>query len=192
MAKNSNIYIPIEYSKLSEIIPEDDEILYSTLCSAKWERRGETKFWQTHVLITRTGLAYSKTEDNGQIKRKFYLWSKMPDTPFTKLKKQRIYFNNTWFTVIRDEKYESEEIFNSRSKKFGDFCKEFFKVSREEHFKRKVIYILRLDHRVELKKFLLIYIAIKIVYLIISFSLSLLLGAFVILLNIFFFMFLTN
>ena len=63
----SNIYVPIDYSDVASIIPEGEDILYSTLCHVK-ERGGVgptryKKTYNSHVVLTNNGIAY-------EIKRK--------------------------------------------------------------------------------------------------------------------------
>lgn len=49
----SYIYVPVDTSNLTEIIPEGDDVLYSTMCKAVY---GDFK-WQTHVLVSQSGFA---------------------------------------------------------------------------------------------------------------------------------------
>lgn len=67
----SNILIPINSSSLSELIPEGDDILYSTLCSVKALAGNVTIKWQTHVLATKSGFASQTKLEPKKEKGKF-------------------------------------------------------------------------------------------------------------------------
>jgi len=59
----SNIYTPIDSSGLIRMIPEGDDILYSTLCKVQVISRNVRIKWQCHVLVTKSGFAsYTKLE----------------------------------------------------------------------------------------------------------------------------------
>ncbi len=53
----SNIYVPIDSSNLSEVIPGGDDILYSTLCNVKAVAYKVKIKWRSHVLATKSGIA---------------------------------------------------------------------------------------------------------------------------------------
>lgn len=53
----SNIHVPIDTSNLSEIIPEGEDILYSTMCQIKAYGYNADKKWKSHVLVSKSGFA---------------------------------------------------------------------------------------------------------------------------------------
>lgn len=56
----AEIYVPIDYSNLKEILPVGDDIIYSTLCKAYHTDAGSLIIWKTHLLMTEKGIAFSK------------------------------------------------------------------------------------------------------------------------------------
>lgn len=125
MKNISNYYVPIEDSDLLNILPEGVKILYSTLC---YSTKGymDKKEWNSHILITDLGIAYAEPNDNDSMDLKSSTWREIHDYKFANFKKKKIYFNGISFTVIRDDRYESEAEFKKRSKVFGLFCKSFY------------------------------------------------------------------
>ena len=145
MVEISNIYIPIEYSNLPKIISEDDEILYSTLCNAEWQTGSLKASYKTHLIVTKKGIAYTapleyegkkQTKDFFETNKElnFFTWAKIYEYTYSKFKKNKIYFNRTWFKVIRNEKYESEVDFKSRENEFGPFCEKLFNAEKGEYY----------------------------------------------------------
>lgn len=62
-----DMYVPVDFSDLKEVIPIGDEIIYSTLCNAFIDFSYYTegigfipryKTWNTHVLFTNSGVAF--------------------------------------------------------------------------------------------------------------------------------------
>jgi hypothetical protein len=58
--KVSNIYIPIDSSDLSKVIPEGEDIIYSSLCKGEGTYIANNKnyFWNSHLLMTNRGLYF--------------------------------------------------------------------------------------------------------------------------------------
>jgi len=56
----AEIYVPINYSNVKDIIPVGEDITYSTLCKAIQDEAGSLKFWKTHLLMTEKGIAFTK------------------------------------------------------------------------------------------------------------------------------------
>ncbi|MFX1493572.1 MAG: hypothetical protein ACFFBZ_04755 [Promethearchaeota archaeon] len=65
----AEIYVPIDYSNLKEILPVGDDIIYSTLCKAYHTDAGSLIIWKTHLLMTEKGIAFSKP---GEKKKKIH------------------------------------------------------------------------------------------------------------------------
>lgn len=53
----SNIHVPIDTSNLSEIIPEGEDILYSTMCKVNAVGYNADSKWESHVLVSKSGFA---------------------------------------------------------------------------------------------------------------------------------------
>ena len=122
------MYVPIDYSEISKSIPEDDEILYSTLCQVK----GANQNWESHVLITKLGIAYTGPTEGDQEKLNFLDWFNVYNQLFNEFKSKKIKINGIWFSATRDEKYETEETFKSRIREFGQFCEKLFLETKNE------------------------------------------------------------
>ncbi len=127
--KISNLYVPINYSEISKSVPEDDEILYSTLCHAKSTNQN----WESHILITKLGIAYSAPTENDQEKITFINWLNVHKNLLNEFKAKKIKITGIWFSAIRDEKHETEKVFKSRVKEFGKFCKNLFQNTENEY-----------------------------------------------------------
>lgn len=77
---------------------------------------------RSHVLLTSSGIAFN--EDEGEQKVKFLKWEEIPAEPETSYKSRKCQFKNICFTVVNDEKYESNYDFKIRARRFGSICKE--------------------------------------------------------------------
>ena len=86
--KISNFYVPVNYSNLKEIISENDEILYSTLCKVKREIGYKFK---SHLLITKEGFAYKKSLKKGQNEPIFRKWFNGHGDDTTQFKNDKFY-----------------------------------------------------------------------------------------------------
>ena len=57
------VYVPIDNSDLKSIIPDTDDLLYSTECKGIYTIPGGNRTlivkWNTHVLLTSGGMAYT-------------------------------------------------------------------------------------------------------------------------------------
>lgn len=139
----SNIYIPINYSNLSKILPEGYEIIYSTLCKARKNIGIKTIKWISHVLITKLGIAYTLPSEVKEIKEieedelNFFTWSQIHSDTSVYFKDNEIFINKTRFTLTRDENYESEENFKARAMNFSIFLNEIFNITESNYLKQK-------------------------------------------------------
>jgi hypothetical protein len=146
--QESQIYVPIDLSKLSELIPPGDDILYSTICKLIFIYRGgnKQKKWNSHVLVTKSGIAthvkfstelrsgedrpgkqkYSKNENIAH----FFKWTDLKgqglkQTPFTS-KKVLVLLTKFQFLhlmAVFDGNFETKKDFNRRKGAFAPFCK---------------------------------------------------------------------
>ena len=55
----SDIYVPLDYSKVKTVIPPGEDIVYSTLCYVTAGTPAYRRKWTSHVLITTDGVAYT-------------------------------------------------------------------------------------------------------------------------------------
>ncbi|MBA7657324.1 hypothetical protein ES703_65261 [subsurface metagenome] len=120
----SNIYIPIDYSDVASIIPEGEDILYSTLCHVK-ERGGVgptryKKTYNSHVVLTTNGIAFEVKRKLGKTRYNYIPY-------ITKLFQVRIKPNNKFnagvgvlysFQLRHAIDFESKTQFNERSQIF--------------------------------------------------------------------------
>jgi len=120
----SDIYVPIEFSEVTSVIPAGEDVVYSTLCHIK-ERGGlgpthYKKTYNSHVVFTTNGIAF-------EIKRKVSK-TRCYYTPYIdKMFLVRIKPNNKFNTGIgvlysfqlkHSKDFESKEQFNQRSQLF--------------------------------------------------------------------------
>ena len=113
----SHFYVPIEYSKANTMVPEEEEIIYSTLCFITY-RIKEVEYWESHVLFTNRSVLFTKGKYNNPEHLYYLPWSsikyigkgKFDSTPY-------------YFTLKRDKQLETEEDFLKRSAEFKSFIK---------------------------------------------------------------------
>jgi hypothetical protein len=63
--------VPIDSSNLSEIIPEGDDIKYSTLCNVRVAAGQSTIKWKSYVIVTNSGVAFQNKLDEHKDKGKY-------------------------------------------------------------------------------------------------------------------------
>ena len=117
----ADIYVPLDYSDVGSVIPQGEEVIYSTLCKAIVDRGFGAVYtnitkWVTHVLITTKGLACSvpqKKKPNISIYMPWYdifhVWN---DGIFVGSLKEML-------VMTRDPNFESKENFKERRLKAG-------------------------------------------------------------------------
>ncbi len=127
----TEIYYPLEKTGLQGVIPEADEVLYSTLCEAIFRRTKGTgaglkswkKNWQTPVVLTSRGVAYIE-----RVAYQSYDFDvrEIPRTPVyipwygvEWVARGRLQIRDTEFKLIRTVELESEEAFSRRFHEFG-------------------------------------------------------------------------
>jgi len=72
----SFIFIPINYTNLSENIPEGEDILYSTLCNIHQKVFSGVVRWISHVLVSDSGLTY-KIKQKRKYVNNFLPWDEI-------------------------------------------------------------------------------------------------------------------
>jgi len=130
----SQLYVPIDYTGLAEVIPAGDDILYSTLArgnilgvSVKQKRKHKA-----HVLVTQNGFAATNSLRKKELKFDYYPWT---DGKFFKKrrsfsKKRVVVFYRTagqiQYQAVLDPQFEDKASFVQRKKVFGAFCKDLY------------------------------------------------------------------
>ncbi|MBN1214325.1 MAG: hypothetical protein JXA99_02675 [Candidatus Lokiarchaeota archaeon] len=120
-----DIYIPINYSNLFKLIPEGEDIIYSTLCEVKLFLGTYKHTWKSHVLITPNYVAFTHPE------LKMFKYSPLNSMIDGALKLIIVELGlieqlkiDTFICVIfnfkleREPNHESKEIFKNRKKTF--------------------------------------------------------------------------
>lgn len=115
------IYVPIESSKLMEVVPPGSQIVYSTLMSGVYTFGPLKETWSSHVLITDRGLAFTRPTIIKEAPPNLFFapWNRVLD-PWkgrisVKISALAIYY----FKLLRDPNLESKESFDQRFKEFG-------------------------------------------------------------------------
>jgi hypothetical protein len=124
ISKSNKIFVPIDFSNVGEAIPPGEDIIYSAFCSVQRsgvERGGyQSENFQTHVLITKNGIAYQEPI-GGLIKSNYIPWHELANVGmgqivFNKGKGTKIKTYNCTMTPV--SKFESLQDFEMRSRKF--------------------------------------------------------------------------
>jgi hypothetical protein len=134
----SNIYVPIDYTDAKKVIPEGEDIIYSTLCKVNYTVRSgnqsKTYFFDSHVLFTEEGFAYTIPQKSDEIlllyrplnqiyKLRKNAWQlkvgigEKRSLMYIYGKEKFIYYN---FKCKRAKEFESKEKFKERSSKFEE------------------------------------------------------------------------
>lgn len=144
--QKENLFVPVDLSDLFVVIPNEDRVLYSTMCRVIQKRniygaeavrrnvKKETKSWNSHLLISDSGFTFYSSYEvpvfiywnsikkkgafsmNG-FKLKFKTAIRKELAPIPKDK-----FNKTEIQILQEINYETDESFNKRSRNFGNFC----------------------------------------------------------------------
>ncbi|MFX1382093.1 MAG: hypothetical protein ACFFBP_06570 [Promethearchaeota archaeon] len=115
------IYVPLDVSNLREIIPEGEDIIYSTFCKG-YNYIGGTEYrWLSHVLITENYVAFQEPDyysRKSPLKNKYVYWDEIQKVK--KLGKLAGFMIDKHFgyTITRDERFETKEQFKKRLKEF--------------------------------------------------------------------------
>ncbi len=134
----SNIFIPIEYSNVSEVVPKGDDILYSTLCEMyKLQVGGSHKKWESQVLLTQSGCAFNGPKKRKKTELLFLKWTGLRKIRTTLSKNLALRYGRGGYgeirlNVMRDPEYESEEDFLKRKNNFPNFCRELWSKQKQE------------------------------------------------------------
>ncbi len=130
----TQIYVPIDYTSITEVIPAGDDILYSTLtkCRILGVSAKQKRTHRAHLLVTQKGLAVSNSLRKTNLKFDYYPWN---DSKFWKKRRS---FGKTFischyrtagfkkYKVVRDPQFEDKMSFRQRNTIFGKFCKNLY------------------------------------------------------------------
>jgi len=122
------IYVPIDFSDLKEILPPNEEIIYSTLCTIRfsyWIYKGRAfkrrAKYNSHVLITEKGIAYycRIVKSNKLSRDRLPRYNTLLNMFKVKGENFKVFQATTCdFRLIQHPTYESEATFNERIKEF--------------------------------------------------------------------------
>jgi hypothetical protein len=124
ISKSMKIFVPIDFSEVREALPQGEDIIYSTYCSAQmgWVDRAsyKTETFQSHVLLTKNGIAYQEPTA-GLIKSNYLPWPEVANLGigmilFSKGKGTKL--KSYHYTMTPVSKYESLQDFEMRTSKF--------------------------------------------------------------------------
>lgn len=129
MIQMENNYVPIEISDLREVLPPNEQIIYSTTCSVTFyhsfygTRAKKLRIkHETHVLITPRGFAYFSQNYIVKAFRKVEFFDVKPIynslLDVASVQEGGFKFGQIEFAFIYQPNYESKETFKERSKKF--------------------------------------------------------------------------
>lgn len=141
----SDIYLPIDYSDVKNVIPPGEDIIYSTLCRGEVVDMTSTHMkktsWPTHLLMTNKGIAFSipikinytrkqiKSMQNPPVNH-YVLWENVYAIGIGQIKKNILNVmvsssedkikNNVDLYFQRHPDFESKEKFGERLKIFAE------------------------------------------------------------------------
>ncbi|MBA7484820.1 hypothetical protein ES707_20351 [subsurface metagenome] len=166
MIKIAEIYVPINFSCVREIIPPGVDILYSTLCKGRAEEflvnQKKIFTWTSHILITNMGIAFTIPLNVSHSKRilraenlsglHFYRWHRIEVIPngFKACGiKDEIRLNCT-FILAREVNFESKEKYNERK---AQFLPKFYPLNNQHtaEIEAKVYGILYNDYKMKME-----------------------------------------
>jgi len=138
-----NIHVPINISDLTSALIGSDNILYSTFCKVRSVSTGTTKRyiseWTAHVLITETGIAFTKPQRRLPPELKFYRWSdfwRVRSLPSAGTSAVEIVSGVTSYLLklAHIKELESYQAFQNRLQYFPELCVSLKKWSEEEDY----------------------------------------------------------
>ena len=108
----SHFFVPIDHSKAVELVPEDEEIVYSTLCHVEFNMKMR-EYWESHVLITNRSVVFTKGKFSDPIQLYYLPWSTIKFLGNAKFDSATYKFR-----LKRDVLLETNEQFLERSQDF--------------------------------------------------------------------------
>ncbi|MEJ2279052.1 MAG: hypothetical protein P8Y70_15095 [Candidatus Lokiarchaeota archaeon] len=123
------ISVPIKYSKLGELIPNDQEIIYSSPFKlSKLITPQRSIHWLSHVILTNKSVYYFGSNgvgyytDWGGVRRTF---------------KDGFHIGRLHFKVYYDNYYEDKKDFKARKKEFQPYIRPFYLQRKKEYRREK-------------------------------------------------------
>lgn len=115
----AEIYVPIDSSGIRKVIPEGEDILYSTMCKMIVDKGMGAAYtnlttWTTHVLMTQSGFAMNIPNKKQATERKFIPWYEI----------KNLWPTGIWWGLrkhldfIRDPNFETKMNFKKRRWEF--------------------------------------------------------------------------
>jgi len=125
----SNLYVPIDYSNVSEAVPAGDDILYSTLCKVFKVVGLQAVRVKMHAVITQSGIALRRMKKMKKGTPIFIKWSKIKNVRLTPYGRVLMKWGLSGYArirlkLLRVPEYESRQSFSDRKAKFLMFCRE--------------------------------------------------------------------
>jgi len=132
----SDIYVPIDTTEVRNVLPEGEEIIYSTLCSGYYTLRSattkpQTMWFDSHLLITEKSFAYTIGISGEAILyyrplnqmlavrgRKFRLKAAIGKSTILKYAYGKEKYRDYYFKLVRDKSVEAKEKFKERAAEF--------------------------------------------------------------------------
>lgn len=153
----SYIYIPIDFSNVKDIIPPEEEIIYSTLCKIieikpalrpsvvgrgpipgfiMIHRKIKNRIWRSHVIITKKGVAFYEPPNRliYASRHKIRVRNGFQDMVIYNNIDKNIFYR---FKLIREPTYETQEAFIERRSRFYKTLKPFIKELNAEYKKER-------------------------------------------------------
>ncbi|MCJ7647792.1 MAG: hypothetical protein MUP85_04205 [Candidatus Lokiarchaeota archaeon] len=113
----SHFFVPKDYSKAVEMVPDDEEIVYSTLCHVEFYMK-EKEYWESHVLVTNRSVVFTK----GKFKKPVQLYY-LPWSAIKFVGREKFDSPPYRFKLKRDVQLETNEQFLERCQAFKAFIK---------------------------------------------------------------------
>ncbi len=127
----SNIYVPIDFSEVGSVVPEGEDIVYSTICHVK--QRGGTgptsfkKSYNSHVVLTTNGIAF---EVKRKVSKTQCLYIPYVDAgPNLIISPKNNFYTRVGtyrFQLKHSKDFESSEQFNERKQVFSKTMAPFY------------------------------------------------------------------
>jgi hypothetical protein len=112
------LYVPIEATNVCSVIPPGEEILCSTLICMDTYNPKDMSYWNSHLLVTEKGLAFTVPQRDRTVQLKYQLWADIPGMEI-KSRLWHVLMNGYRFFLTRkDEQAESKESLHARDVAF--------------------------------------------------------------------------
>lgn len=115
----AEIYVPIDSSSARYVIPNGEDILYSTMCKMIIDKGFGPAYtnlttWTTHVLMTKSGFAMNVAHKKQATETKFIPWYEIKNLLYTGI----FWGGKEFLRFIRNPNFETKKNFKKRRRKF--------------------------------------------------------------------------